>query len=92
MDDSTYTPAAGTAKTSLPPGQAANCTVAVAVEQESTRPARGAVLAPELLLDEPPLEELPPDELPPDELLPDDPPLEELPPEEPLEITGGTTR
>jgi hypothetical protein len=70
----------------LPPGQAANCTVAVAVGQESARPICGVVLAPELL-DEPPPDELPeelaPEELPleelaPDELLLDTPPLELL--------------
>src|ERR1700728_1475581 len=65
---------------SLPPGQAANCTVAVAVGQVSTRPVCGPVLAPEL-----------PEELPPDELPLDEPPLEllegVLPLSEPLLIT-----
>jgi hypothetical protein len=36
---------AGTAYTSFPPGQAANCTVAVAVGQESTRPICGVAAA-----------------------------------------------
>jgi hypothetical protein len=64
----------------LPPGQAANCTVAVAVGQDSARPNCGAVLAPELL-EEPAPEELLPEELPleavaPEELPLDTPPLE----------------
>jgi len=63
--------------------------VAIALGQESTRPVRGAVLAPELL-DDPPLEELPPEELPPEELPPEDVAPEELllgtPPLELLEL------
>jgi hypothetical protein len=59
--------------------------VAVAVGQESTRPVRGAVPAPELLEalppDEPLPEALPLDEWLPDELPPDELPPDELPPE-----------
>jgi hypothetical protein len=61
---------------SLPPGQAANWTVAVAVGQESASPIRGAVLLPELL------EEPPPDELPLEDLAPEELPLEDEAPEE----------
>jgi hypothetical protein len=45
VDDSTYTPVAGIAYTSLPPGHAANCTVAFAAGQESTRPVCGVSAA-----------------------------------------------
>ncbi len=41
VDDSTYTPAAAMANASFPPGQAPNCTVAVAVGQDSTRSTCG---------------------------------------------------
>jgi hypothetical protein len=54
--------------------------VAVAVGQESTRPVRGAVPAPELLEALPPDEPLP-EALPLEEWLPDELPPDELPPE-----------